>query len=129
MKHVLLDTHTWVWSLTGDPKMSQNALNAITGADAVFVSPITFYEIGQKVRLGKWPEMDDLVHELPTLLTKQGGVSAQFTPEICIHASLRDWSHRDPFDRFLASTSELLSLPLISKDLAFDDLDGFKRVW
>lgn len=129
MKQVLLDTHTWVWSFAAGSQLSTAARDAIADADGVFVSPISFFEIGQKVRLGKWPEMEMLVHQLPDLLTQQGGLTASLTPEICLHASLRDWSHRDPFDRFLASSAELLNMALVSKDAVFDELDGVHRVW
>ena len=53
MTAVLLDTHAWAWSLAGDDRLSKPALAAIEAADTVLVSPITFFEIAQKVRLGK----------------------------------------------------------------------------
>lgn len=129
MKQVLLDTHTWVWSFAAETELSQDAVKAIAEADAVFVSPISFYEVGQKVRLGKWPEMNGMVDKLPDILREQGGFPASFTPEICLHASLREWPHRDPFDRFLASSAELLKMPLVSKDTVFDTLTSIQRVW
>ena len=95
----------------------------------MFVSPISFFEVGQKVRIGKWPEMETMVNNLPDVLAKQGGLAAALTPEICLHASLRDWVHRDPFDRFLASSAELLNMTLISKDAVFDELKVLQRVW
>ena len=129
MKQILLDTHTWVWSFAAETELSKYASEVIATADAVFVSPISFYEVGQKVRLGKWHEMNELIGSLPDILKEQGGLPAPFTPEICLHASLRDWTHRDPFDRFLASTAELMNVPLISKDTIFDTLPLFNRIW
>ena len=73
LTRVLLDTHTWVWSLSGDPRLSTPALDLITSADAVFVSPISFFEIAQKVRLGKWPEMDAFLEELSCSFGSKGG--------------------------------------------------------
>jgi PIN domain nuclease of toxin-antitoxin system len=129
---VLLDTHAWAWSLTADDRLSQPATAAIEQADAVFVSPITFFEIGQKVRFGKWPEMQPLVHRLPALLEEQGGRVALLDPETCVVAALLDWAHRDPFDRLLAATALCGSLSLVSADSQFDDLaDGrsVHRIW
>lgn len=63
MTAVLLDTHAWVWSLSGDDNLTPRARALITGATSVHVSPITFFEIGQKVRLGKWPEMERHIHD------------------------------------------------------------------
>lgn len=129
MSAVLLDTHAWVWSFAEEERLSGRAKAAIAAAEAVLVSPISFFEIGQKVRLGKWPEMEPWAPRLAEILREQGGVVAPFTPEICLHASLRDWEHRDPFDRLLASSSELLGLPLVTKDPAFAEIEALRRIW
>lgn len=129
MKSILLDTHAWVWSFLDDDQLSTAARSAIENADAVYVSPISFFEIGQKVRLGKWPEMEPFAKDLPEILRGQGGLSATLTSEICVHASMRGWAHRDPFDRFIASTAELAGLCLISKDAIFSEISGLTIVW
>ena len=127
MTAVLLDTHAWVWSLTGDERLSTPALAAINTADAVFVSPITFFEIAQKVRLGKWPEMQPFVGRLTEFLEEQGGLIASFDPEICVMAGMMDWAHRDPFDRLLAATALRQNIPLVSADTVFDGV--VTRLW
>lgn len=124
-----MDTHTWAWSLTGDARLSERAAAAILEADSVLVSPISFFEIGQKVRLGKWPEMLTYVDDLPALLEEQGGMVATLTPQVCLQASIIDWDHRDPFDRLLAATAMQLSVPLISTDTVFDTLADVTRIW
>ena len=129
MSAVLLDTHAWVWSFARDDLLSAPARQAISQADAVYVSPISFFEIGQKVRIGKWPEMADLVDQLPAILAGQGGITAPFTPQICLRASLWDWAHRDPFDRLIAATAEVVDLTLISRDPAFGALSGLRSFW
>ncbi len=127
MTAILLDTHAWVWSLAGDERLSQPALAAIMAADTVLVSPITFFEIGQKVRLGKWPEMEPFVGQLAQLLGEQGGSVAGFDPAVCVAAGLMAWAHRDPFDRLLAATAMHYNLPLVSADTVFDGI--VTRVW
>lgn len=124
---VLLDTHTWAWSLSGDDRLSSRALAAIDEADTVFVSPISFFEIAQKVRLGKWPEMVPFIDRLPGLLQSQGGVVAAFGPQTCLEAGMMDWAHRDPFDRLLAATARQSDHLLVSADAAFDGI--VRRVW
>jgi len=124
---VLLDTHTWAWSLSGDARLSKPALAAISAADTVLVSPISFFEIAQKVRLGKWPGMEPFVGRLPALLGEQGGSVAGFDPSICIAAGMMTWTHRDPFDRLLAATAMHYNLPLVSADIAFDGI--VTRLW
>jgi PIN domain nuclease of toxin-antitoxin system len=124
---VLLDTHAWACSLAGDGRLSSPALAAMQVADAVFVSPITFFEIAQKARLGKWPEIAASVDQLPSLLQSQGGVVADFGPKICIEAGVMDWAHRDPFDRLLAATARQSNQLLVSADVVFDGVTT--RVW
>lgn len=127
MSHVLLDTHTWAWSLAGDERLSKAATAAIESATTVFVSPISFFEIAQKVRLGEWPEMEPFVDQLAHLLDRQGGVVAGFDPTVCITAATMAWAHRDPFDRLLAATALKYNLPLVSADVVFDGI--VTRVW
>jgi PIN domain nuclease of toxin-antitoxin system len=58
---------------------------------------------------------------------EQGGVPATFTPEICLRAGLMDWDHRDPFDRLILATAQLMNVSLISADTVFDG--RVTRVW
>ncbi len=41
-------------------------------AETILVSAISFFEIAQKARLGKWPEMEPYVDRLPELLARVG---------------------------------------------------------
>jgi PIN domain nuclease of toxin-antitoxin system len=51
---VLVDSHTLLWWLIGDPRLSQPALEAIEeGADSVFVSAASVCEIAIKAAKGK----------------------------------------------------------------------------
>lgn len=133
MTSVLLDTHAWAWSLTWDDRLSLRAMDLIQAAEHVFVSPISFFEIGQKVRIGKWPAMQPFCATLPALLAEQGGNVAGLSPDIFLAAATLDWEHRDPFDRLLAATAMAEHLVLISSDVIFDGLAGqggwISRVW
>jgi PIN domain nuclease of toxin-antitoxin system len=108
-------------------RLSHAARRAIDEAEQVWVSPASFFEIAQKFRLGKWPEMGAYVDALLDLLAEQGGVAADLGPTICLRAGGLVWSHRDPFDRMLAATAFALQVPIISADAAFDGI--VQRVW
>jgi len=130
---VLLDTHTWVWSLFRASELSPAARQVIEQARTIYVPPCAFHEITAKHRSGKWPEVGGIVGRLPHLLRAQGGVAAPYSVEMAALAGGMDWAHKDPFDRMIAATAIELACPLISKDTAFDQLDGFPgwigRIW
>ena len=130
---VLLDTHTWVWSLFRASELSPAARQVIEQARTIYVPPCAFHEITAKHRSGKWPEVGGIVGRLPHLLRAQGGVGAPYSVEMAALSGGMDWSHKDPFDRMIAATAIELACPLISKDPAFDQLEGFPgwigRIW
>ena len=125
---ILLDTHTWAWSLLGT-KLSVAARSAIESAALTWVSPISVYEIAQKAHIGKWPEMLPRLPDLQAALGRQDGLWADLTPEIAHLAGTLAWPHRDPFDRLLAATALVHGWVLVSADPVFDSLIGLRRVW
>jgi PIN domain nuclease of toxin-antitoxin system len=124
---LLLDTHVWAWSLTNDRRISDRARKEMVEAPTILVSAISFFEIAQKVRLGKWPEMARHVDRLPTLLARQRGVPASLEAEDCLMAGEMEWPHRDPFDRFLAASALRRRVPIVSADPVFDAVVA--RIW
>lgn len=127
---LLLDTHTWAWSLDRDARLSEAARRAMAPGRGLVLSPVSLYEITQKANLGKWPEMEPHLGRLTDLLGRTRVRVAGLTPEVAIRAGLLDWPHRDPFDRIIAATAQVMGLPLVSKDPAFDSVPGgLHRVW
>lgn len=111
-------------------RLGGGAKEAISGADAVFLSPISVYEVTREARLGKWPE---IVPHIGELIAEGQTISAPLTRAIAARAGVIDWPHRDPFDRFIAATAIELGYPLVSKDEEFDALVGTpgwtRRIW
>jgi PIN domain nuclease of toxin-antitoxin system len=105
----------------------------LSTADAIQLSAISLYEIRQKVRLGKWAQMEPHSPNLLVLLERQGIASIPVDVHIGQLAGSLDWTHRDPFDRLIAATAIQTQLPLFSADEIFDQLlsrnDWPGRVW
>lgn len=133
MSVILLDTHVWAWSLFEPSKLSPAAIKAIEKATEVYVPPCAFHEITQKHRSGKWPEAGNVVGRLISLLEAQAGLVAPYTARMAIMSGGMEWNHGDPFDRMIAATAIEMACPLVSKDSAFDDLEGIPgwkgRIW
>ena len=129
MTRVLIDTHTFAWITSEPARLSPAARGLIETADATLASVVSLYEIAQKVRLGKWPEMALIVRNLNEEAFAIGVSLFSVTGPICVQAGLLDWPHRDPFDRMIAATALVLGLVLVSADPAFDGLPELRRVW
>jgi PIN domain nuclease of toxin-antitoxin system len=124
----LLDTNAFAMMLTDDPRLPPGIRERLVEATRVAVSAICFYEIGQKVRLGRWPQIEPHVAGLDARARDDGYDILSLTPAAALEASTMDWPHRDPFDRMIATVARHEGLPLISSDSAFDAL-GIARLW
>lgn len=106
---------------------------ALSDADAVYVSVISLFEIGQKVRVGKWPEMERFLPRLTELADRQGARLLEISARSSLLAATLDWVHRDPFDRIIGASAITMGMPLISADTAFDALATIRgwpgRIW
>src|SRR6266852_859579 len=72
-RRLLLDTHTLLWWLTGDPHLSPAARRVIAQASALaFVSAASAWEIATKVRLGRLDDPQGVTDSLGAHLRAQG---------------------------------------------------------
>ena len=53
--NLLLDTHIYLWWLIDSPALAKQGHQMIEDADQVFVSVVSFREVGIKWRTGKLP--------------------------------------------------------------------------
>ncbi|MFL5259267.1 MAG: type II toxin-antitoxin system VapC family toxin [Hyphomicrobiales bacterium] len=126
---ILLDTHSLVWWVTDDPRLSKRARRYIESrADPCFVSAVTAFELATKARLGKLPAAAELADGFEILMNREGFVSLPISVEHGLLAGRMPGTHRDPFDRLLAAQSITEQMPLLTSDPAFGGL-GPTTVW
>jgi PIN domain nuclease of toxin-antitoxin system len=125
----LLDTHTLLWWLDGDRRLSLQARRYIQKEDnAALVSAASAWEIATKVRLGKLPGAVEVAANLPAILTEQGFESLAISVAHALRAGGLPGPHRDPFDRMLIAQAQAEDLPLVSNERVFDSY-GLRRIW
>ena len=129
MTTILVDTHALAWSMLGESHLSPGARAGIEAAEQVLVSPVSLYEITQKVRLGKWAAMAPRVDLIEDEIVQNGFAFATLNASICLLAGRAGWPHRDPFDRLIAATALVLALPLVTRDPVFSAVPGLRRIW
>lgn len=110
---LLLDTHIYLWAVSGSPKLKAPARRLIQEADEVYVSAASIWEIAIKAHLGKIladpGELAAAIEpsgfvELPVRATHAAGLGA-----IANH-------HNDPFDRLLLAQALQEPLRLVTAD-------------
>jgi PIN domain nuclease of toxin-antitoxin system len=111
--NLLLDTHVVLWAFTNDPTISEPARQAIVdGANTVFVSAATAWEIAIKRSLGKLQAPANYEEELrhhrftPLSITTAHALAVEHLPAL----------HHDPFDRILVAQAVLERLTLVTRD-------------
>lgn len=118
----LLDTHTLIWWLTDDPRLSALAREVIADpANEILVSAASAWEISTKHRMGRLQGCDDLIARYAELVDGEDFVALPIDQRQALRAGSYPFAHRDPFDRMLAAQSELVSLPLLTNDAALRD--------
>jgi len=125
----LLDTHTLLWWLDGDERLSPRACAFIGEADnRILVSAASAWEIATKVRLGKLPGAVEVAARFPDCLLEQGFTPLGITVAHALRAGSLPGPHRDPFDRMLIAQAQAELIPLISNESVFDSY-GIQRLW
>jgi PIN domain nuclease of toxin-antitoxin system len=114
----LLDTHVVLWWLAGGDRLSGPARSAIESAAQLFVSAISFWEVGTLERRGRI-SLDRPVRRWASDLLADPKVElAPLAPETAIWAGaeLGDDFPGDPADRLIYATARSLRVPLVTKD-------------
>jgi PIN domain nuclease of toxin-antitoxin system len=125
----LLDTHSLIWWLVGDPQLSGKAKNLIESqSQECFVSSVSAYEIGIKVQSGKMEFARNIWNNLPSIIEGNSFQNLSVNFEHALLAPKLPTDHRDPFDRLLAAQAIVERMELITIDARLKDL-GAKVVW
>jgi PIN domain nuclease of toxin-antitoxin system len=125
----LLDTHTLLWWLDGDERLSVAARDWIgVTSHIVLVSAASAWEIATKVRIGKLPGAVEVAARFHECLIEQGFTPLGISTDHALRAGSLPGPHRDPFDRMLIAQAQAVNVPLISNESLFDGY-GIHRIW
>ena len=126
----LLDTHTLLWTLFEDEKLSEKAREAISNAEnEIYVSVLSYWEISLKYALGKLELEGITPDELPEKAKEIDIETMELSEEdVITFYKLPHLKHKDPFDRLIIWQAIRRDLPLISKDKIMQDYQKFGLV-
>ena len=115
---VLLDTHTLLWALTDESKLSERVRKLLPQADTWF-SVASLWEILIKARIGKMPLPQPTGPFVMSKLQLNGVRLLNVTQDHVLRVESLPDHHRDPFDRMLIAQSLEESLPVVTADRVF----------
>lgn len=119
---VLLDTCAVIWLATKAPvaREAQARIVEAAMAGAIFVSPISAWEIGLLARPKAGPThqfLPDPAIWFARFMAGPGVRPAPFNADIAIASSLLPSPlHGDPADRFLIATARHMNVPIMTRD-------------
>ena len=125
----LLDTHTFIWYLTDNPRLSAHVKLLIEDENnEKLVSIASIWEMAIKHSIGRLnfslPFMEFVRQQLTVSNIGLLEINLQ---HIEVVASL-PLHHRDPFDRLIIAQSMAEQIPILSVDAIFDAY-AIARVW
>ncbi len=122
MLSVVLDTHAWLWLMSGDPTLRQEAIavaREAAAAGTLHVSAISTWEIAMLTARGRIVLPQDPLDWVRASVERAGVVVAELSPDVLIGSTrLPGDLHGDPADRFIVATARRLGAVLITRDRA-----------
>lgn len=129
----LLDTHTFIWTLTEPGKLPAKARQVLENSENEFyISSVSFWEIAIKVRSGRLAPLGQPSSTLVEAAESMGFRPISLEPvESATHGDLKEDTHFDPFDRMLIWQAISRKMTLVSGDVEFKKFapHGLKLLW
>ena len=114
---LLLDTHIFLWYISGDDKLPLKVKAAIQDTqNDVYLSVVSVWESIIKYQLGKLPLPLSPEVYLPLQRQRHQISSLAVEEDVMIHLASLPLLHRDPFDRILICQALMHNLTLATVD-------------
>lgn len=126
---LLLDTHSFLWFIEDDARLSRTAKTIIEDGDnEVLLSVGSLWEMAIKVSLGKLKFSQPFATFVPAQLATNTISLLPITVDHPAQVVTLPFHHRDPFDRLLIAQALTEDIPIVGADAVFDGY-GVKRFW
>ncbi len=129
---ILLDTHTWIWSISQTKFLSRNVKEKIqtTPTDQRAIASISIWEFAMMAARGRISLKIDPKHWLNNTLSKSGLKVMALTPEIAVDScNLPGDFHKDPADRIIVATARVHDFTLLTKDKKILEYPHVRAFW
>lgn len=126
----VLDTHTWLWWVSEDAKLSRAADKAIRSTKAIGICAISCLEVATAVAKGRILLDRDPLEWMQQALALDRVELLAISPAIAVKATqLGREFHGDPADRLIVATTIVEAGILVTKDRRIRDYPAVTTVW
>ena len=126
---LLLDTHSFLWFISGHSSLSSTAQAYIEdAANQSFLSVASLWEMAIKLSIGKLTLAQPFETLIPQQMNLNGIVPLRIEMEHLAMVTKLPFHHRDPFDRLLIAQAMVEQIPIVGADRTFDAY-SIKRLW
>ena len=127
---IVLDTHAWIWFVTGSKKLSKSAAKACENSDVILVPAIGVWEVAMLVTKGRLGLDRDIEIWVQQALSFPGIRLEPLLPSISVRSTrLPGEFHGDPADRIITATALEHGVPLVTKDRRLLDYPHLRTIW
>ena len=126
---VLLDTHTFLWLISGDDQLSETAQKTfLDPGNILFFSAVSLWEICIKISLGKLSLKSGWFTTVQDEMKVNAIQWLSIEMPHCVELTNLPFHHRDPFDRMLVAQAMADDMQLLSRDTRLSSYE-INRIW
>ena len=126
---VLVDTHTFLWALLKDHRLSARAKQILISREhELYFSLFSLWEIAIKMKIGKLNTVGSSVTYIRDEMAEYGMELLPIRYEHILQLERLPLHHSEPFDRLLIAQAVAESLPILTHDEKFP-LYPVKLIW
>ena len=114
---IILDSCTFLWIITDDPKLSTLAKEVyLSPENEVYLSVVSEWEIALKYSIGKLPLPANPLQYIFDQRVKHGVNILPLTEPMALAVASIPFYHNDPFDRMMISQASSINAAVLSPD-------------
>jgi len=126
---VLLDTHAFLWLISGDGRLSETAQKTfLDPGNIMFLSAASLWELCIKMSLGKLSLKSGWLKTIQDEMEVNAIQWLSIEMPHCVELTNLPFHHRDPFDRMLVAQAMVEDMQLLSRDNRLSSYE-IKRIW
>ncbi len=120
---LLLDTHAFVWANAEPDRLGPWRSTVEDMANELLLSAASSWELATKTAIGRLKLPEPVASYVPSRMATLGITALPVEHRDALAVASLPMHHRDPFDRILIAQAQLLGVPILTADAAFEAYD------